>query len=157
METQGVSCEVLSALSLPTTWLRQSMRLTYLLTYLLTPRSTVLLEKPTGFQLVKKSPHFMEPEGSLPHSQQPVTCPYPEPDRSSPYPDIPLLKIHLNIILPSTPESQAVSFPRVSPPKPCMLLPSPPHVLHANPSHSSRFYRPNNIGWGVQTIELLIM
>jgi len=23
-------------------------------------------------------PHFMEPEGSLPHSQVPATCPYPE-------------------------------------------------------------------------------
>jgi hypothetical protein len=23
----------------------------------------------------------MEPEGSLPHSQKPVTCPYPESDR----------------------------------------------------------------------------
>ena len=32
----------------------------------------------------------MEPEGSLPHSQQPATCPYPKPDRSSPCP-IPLL------------------------------------------------------------------
>ena len=31
-------------------------------------------------------PHFMEPEGSLPHSQVPATCPYPEPARSSPYP-----------------------------------------------------------------------
>ena len=28
----------------------------------------------------------MEPEGSLPHSQVPATCPYPEPARSSPYP-----------------------------------------------------------------------
>ena len=25
----------------------------------------------------------MEPEGSLPHSQQPATCPCPEPDQSS--------------------------------------------------------------------------
>jgi hypothetical protein len=25
----------------------------------------------------------MEPEGSLPHSQQPATCPYPEPAQSS--------------------------------------------------------------------------
>ena len=28
----------------------------------------------------------MQPEGPLPHSQQPATCPYPEPDRSSPRP-----------------------------------------------------------------------
>jgi hypothetical protein len=27
----------------------------------------------------------MEPEGSLPYSQQPDTDPYPEPDESSPY------------------------------------------------------------------------
>jgi hypothetical protein len=28
----------------------------------------------------------MEPEYSLPHSEKPATCPYPEPDRSSPCP-----------------------------------------------------------------------
>jgi len=28
----------------------------------------------------------MEPEGSLPHSQKTATCPYPEPDQSSPRP-----------------------------------------------------------------------
>jgi len=32
----------------------------------------------------------MEPEGSWPHSQVPATCPYPNRDRSSPYPHIPL-------------------------------------------------------------------
>ena len=32
----------------------------------------------------------MEPKGSLPHSQVPAICPYPEPDVSSPYPHIPL-------------------------------------------------------------------
>jgi len=47
--------------------------LTYLLTYLLTPRSRVLLEKPTVFQLVKKFPAL-----------------YSQPSRSSPYPHIPL-------------------------------------------------------------------
>ena len=33
-------------------------------------------------------PHLMEPECSLPQSQVPATCPYPEPDRSSPCPHI---------------------------------------------------------------------
>ena len=32
----------------------------------------------------------MVPEGSLPHSQVLYICLYPEPDRSSPYPYIPL-------------------------------------------------------------------
>jgi hypothetical protein len=31
----------------------------------------------------------MEPGGSLPHSQEPATCPYPEPAESSPYPPPP--------------------------------------------------------------------
>ena len=50
----------------------------------------------------------MEPEGSLPHSQLPATCPYPEPARCSPYPPHPtswrsILKLssHLRLGLPS--------------------------------------------------------
>ena len=31
----------------------------------------------------------MEPEGSLPQSQVPATCPYPEPTRFNPYPPHP--------------------------------------------------------------------
>jgi len=50
----------------------------------------------------------MEPEGSLPHSQVPATCPYPESARSSPYTHIPLpeksiliLPTHLRLDLPA--------------------------------------------------------
>ena len=60
----------------------------------------------------------MEPEGSLPHSQQPTTCSYPEPDQSSPYSPKQL---------PEDPSQyypsiyawvfQVVSFPQVSPTK----------------------------------------
>ena len=32
-------------------------------------------------------PHFTKPEGSLPNSQQPLICLYPEPDQSSPRPN----------------------------------------------------------------------
>jgi len=35
------------------------------------------------------SPHFTEPEGSLPHSQASGTCLYPGPAKSSPYTHIP--------------------------------------------------------------------
>jgi hypothetical protein len=61
---------------------------TYLLTYLLSPWISVVLEKVTGFQVFspsRNSPHSMEPEGSLPHSQVTAICPYPEPPRSSPF------------------------------------------------------------------------
>jgi len=47
----------------------------------------------------------MELEGSLPQSQVPATSPYPEPARSVHNPTSHFLKIHLNIILPSTPGS----------------------------------------------------
>jgi hypothetical protein len=42
----------------------------------------------------------MEPEGSSPYTQEPATCPYPEPDQSSLRTPPKLSKIHLNIILP---------------------------------------------------------
>jgi hypothetical protein len=42
----------------------------------------------------------MEPEGSLPYSQVPATCPYHEPTPSSPHSPSTFLNIHLNIILP---------------------------------------------------------
>ena len=44
----------------------------------------------------------MEPEGSLPHSQEPATCPCPEPDQSILRPPTNLFKMRYNIILPST-------------------------------------------------------
>ena len=62
---------------------------TVILTYLLIPWSRVLLEKLTGSNLIKKFPSFYGSRGSLLHLQVPVTCPYPEPDRSSPCLHIP--------------------------------------------------------------------
>jgi hypothetical protein len=50
----------------------------------LTPWSKIFFEKLIVTQLDKKFTPFMEPEGSLPCSQQPATCPYPETDASSP-------------------------------------------------------------------------
>ena len=47
----------------------------------------------------------MEPEGSLPHSQESATCPYPGPAQSSPHPtsrrSILILSTHLRLGLPS--------------------------------------------------------
>jgi hypothetical protein len=38
------------------------------------------------------SQQFMEPEGSIPNSQELSTCPYPDPDQSSPHHPIPPLQ-----------------------------------------------------------------
>ena len=76
----------------------------------------------------------MEPEGSLPHSQVPATCPYPEPGRSSPYPHIP--KIHLKVILQSMPGSTKLTlslrFPHQNP---VYATPLPPPILATCPAH----------------------
>jgi len=50
----------------------------------------------------------MEPEGSFPRLQEPATCPYPEPDQSSPCPHPTywrsmLLSSHLRLGLPNGP------------------------------------------------------
>jgi hypothetical protein len=42
--------------------------------------SWAIIENPPVVQLLKKSHKFMEPEGSLPCSQEPSICPYPEPE-----------------------------------------------------------------------------
>jgi uncharacterized membrane protein YsdA (DUF1294 family) len=48
----------------------------------------------------------MEPEGSLPHSQEPTTCPYPEPGQSKPVPPRPTpWRVVLHGFFPSTPGS----------------------------------------------------
>jgi hypothetical protein len=48
------------------------------------PGNRVLLETLTVSQLVNTSPHLMETEGSLQHTQKPAACSYPELDQSSP-------------------------------------------------------------------------
>ena len=65
----------------------------------------------------ENSPHFTEPEGSLPHSQASATCLYPGPAQSSPYTHIHLLEIHPNIIHPSTPRSPQWFLPSGFPSK----------------------------------------
>ena len=80
----------------------------------------------------------MKLESSLPRLQVPATCPYPEPDNPIHSQPSHFLKIHLNIILPSTPGSPKWSFClRFPHQNPCTRLSSPPYTLNAPPIHSS--------------------
>ena len=82
------------------------------------------------------SRHFIKPQISPPLSQESATCPCPKPDQSSP--PILVLKIHINIILPSTPISSKSSLY--------------PRFLHKNPACTFSFlhmcytpYKYNNV------------
>jgi len=100
----------------------------YIFTYWLTSWSRVLLVKLTVFLLVKKFPSF--------YGTWKFIAAFKIPRHLSisiqSTPPHPFLKIHLNIILPSTAGSpQVASFPQVSPPKPWIRLSSLPYALHA--------------------------
>ena len=122
-------------------------------THLLTPRSRVLLQMLTVFQLFNQFPAFLVPEGSLPHSQVPATFSYPEPDQSSPclHPtscrSILILSSLLHLVLPSG------FFPLRFPTKAIMYLSSSYTCYMPHPSQP-RFYHLNN-WWGVQVTKPL--
>ena len=64
-----------------------------------------------------------------------------------------LLEIHPNIIHPSTPMSPQWSPSLRFPHQDTLHTPHLTHTRHMpSPSHSSPFYHPHNIGWGVQII-----
>jgi hypothetical protein len=92
----------------------------------------------------------MKPEGSLPHSQAPATCPCPEPDLSSPSH---FLKIHFNIIRPPTSRSYKWSLSlrsRHQNPAYTSLVSHTCYLHH--PSYCSWFDQPNNINFNITTL-----
>ena len=103
-------------------------------TYLLTPWSRVLHEKLIGFASNQDIPRILwnpNVHYRTHKSPPPVTILrqlHPVPTTPSQF-----LKIHFNIILPSTSWSPQWSFPQVSPPKPCAHLSLPPYVPHVPP------------------------
>ena len=122
--------------------------LKYMLTYLLTPWSRVLLEKLTGFAANQEIPRVLwNPKVHCHTHKRPP--PVPMLSQLHPVPTTPshFLKIHLNIILSSTswsPQwSLSLGFLHQN------LVHTSPflHTCHIpRTSHSSRFYHPHNIG-----------
>ena len=97
--------------------------------YLLSPWSRVLLENLTDFSYSRNSRLY----GTRKIHYLTHKCPPPVPilNQLDPVhiPTLYLLKIHLNIILPSTPGSPNWSLSLRFPPKPCIRLSSRPYVL----------------------------
>ena len=83
--------------------------------------------------------------------------PYPEPEQSSPCHLTPLLEDSFSYYSPiyarSSKKSLSLRFPNRNS---VLQLSCPPCVPHAPSNHSSWFYHPNNIWWGVHSIKLLL-
>ena len=120
----------------------------HILTYLLTTWCRVLLGKLTGLQLVKKFPAFLW-NPKVHYRNHKLPPPVSVLSQSNPVhiPTSHILDIHPNIIHPSTRTSPqwslSLRFPHQDPIRPPLLT----HTRHMpSPSHSSRFYHPQNIG-----------
>ena len=118
----------------------------FILTYLLTPWSRVLLEKQTGYVGSHEIPRILW-NPKVPHGTHKCPPPVPILSQLHPGPTTPSHFLKINIILSSTSGSPqwslSLRFPYQNPVHNYPL----PHTRHMpRPSHSSRFYYPHNIG-----------
>ena len=129
-----------------------------LLTSLLTPWSRVLLEKLTGFQLVKKFPafygtrRFITALTNIGHLSLSWAISIQSiPLHPTSWRPILILSSHLRLGIPSGLFSHRFPYQNHM-----NIFPLPHTFCMPSPSHS-RFYHPSSIGWEVQITVLLIM
>jgi len=126
---------------------------------ILTPWCRVLPEQLTCLQLLKKFPSFHRPRKFITALTSvrllslswasPIQSTYPHPTF---WRSILILFTHLRLGLPLWSLSLRFSH------QDSIHSPLLTHMRHMpSPSHSSWFYHPHNIGWGVQIIYLLVM
>ena len=124
-----------------------------------TTRSTVVPQKLTGSKLVKKFPAFYGTRRFITAftSAHHLSLSWASSVQSMPS-TFHFLKIHLNIILPSTLVSPKWSLClRLTHHKPLYVSPLTHTRYVPRPSDFSRFYQPNNIGWGIIIIIIIII
>ena len=138
-------------------WLRNAVRPNSIcITH--SPWSAVLPEKLTSPQLVKKLTAFYETRSFSTAFTRFRHLSLSSVRSSQFVPPPPFSKIHFNINLPSMPGSSKW-FPSLRPPHQNPVC-TPPltHTCYIPvPSHSSLYYHPNYILWGVQIIKLHFM
>jgi hypothetical protein len=120
------------------------------------PWNWFLFGKLVVAQLLKKSQHFMELEGSLPWSEESTTGSYPEPDESIPHPSSCYLKINFNNIIQSTHRSSWCSLSLRFFYQNIICIPMPGVVL-ATPSHPPWLDHSNSTSRDVQIMKFLVI
>jgi len=128
---------------------------------LISSMERVLLENPTGSQLVKIFPAFYGARRFITAFTRVrnLSISWASSNQSLPPHPTSWRSILINIILPSTPGSSKWTLSEASPPpqkKPAYASPLPHTSYMTCPPHSSRFYYPKNICWAVQIISSLL-